>query len=88
MGNVEKPGNADKPNIQGEGDYEASRRYRKEVKEFLDTADVNKAAHDAAPRSPDEQREMDEAEREGRKHAKGGKEKGMSGEPENKRTQQ
>jgi hypothetical protein len=81
-------GNADKPNVQGEGDYDAARRYRKEVKDFLDTADVDKAAHDAAPHSPDEQREMDEAERAGRKHAKGGKEKDMSRDPENKRTQQ
>lgn len=81
-------GNTEKPNIQGEGDYDAARRYRKEVKEFLDTTDVDKAAHEAAPRSPDEHREMDEAERAGRKHSKGGKEKPMNTPPENKKTQQ
>jgi hypothetical protein len=88
MGNVEKSGEADKPNIQGEGDYDAARRYRKEVKDYLDTADVDKAAHEAAPKSSDEQREMDEAERAGRKHSKGGKEKPMGTQPENKKTQQ
>jgi len=81
-------GNTDKPNVQGEGDYEAARRYREDVKEFLDKEDVDKAAHDAAPRSPDEQREMDEAERAGRSHSKGGKEGDMSLEPEPKTPKQ
>jgi hypothetical protein len=70
-------GTEDKPNIQGEGDYEAARRYRKEVKDYVDKADIDKAAHDAAPQSPAEQKEMDEAERAGRSHSKGGKERDM-----------
>jgi hypothetical protein len=78
----------DKPNIQGEGDYEAARRYRKEVKDFVDKADIDKAAHEAAPRSPDEQREMDEAERTGRSHSKAGKERDMNLKPESKATKQ
>jgi hypothetical protein len=81
-------GNTDKPNVQGEGDYDAARRYRKEVKDFLDKDDVAKAAHEAAPKSPDEQREMEEAERKGRSHSKGGKERDMSLEPESKTTKQ
>jgi len=81
-------GNTDKPNVQGEGDYDAARRYRKDVKEFLDKDDVEKAAHDAAPKSPDEQREMEEAERAGRSHSKGGKERDMSLKPESKTTKQ
>jgi hypothetical protein len=78
----------EKPNIQGEGDYEAARRYRKEVKGFVDTANIDKAAHEAAPRSPDEQREMDEAERAGRSHSKAGKERDMNLKPEKKKTRQ
>jgi hypothetical protein len=81
-------GNTDKPNVQGEGDYEAARRYRKDVKEFLDKDEVDKAAHEAAPKSPDEQREMAEAERAGRSHSKGGKERDMSLEPETKAPKQ
>jgi len=81
-------GQTDKPNIQGEGDYEAARRYRKEVKDFVDKADIDKAAHEAAPHSPDEQREMDEAERTGRAHSKAGKERDMNLKPEAKTTKQ
>ena len=81
-------GNTDKPNVQGEGDYEAARRYREDAKEFLDKDEVDKAAHDAAPKSPDEQREMDEAERTGRSHSKAGKERDMSLKPETKTPKQ
>jgi len=70
-------GNTDEPNIQGEGDYEAARRYRKEVKDFVETADIDKAAHEAAPKSPAEQSELEEAERLGRSHSKGGPERDM-----------
>ena len=79
-------GNTEKPDVQGEGDYEAARRYRKEVKDYVDSADIDKAAHDAAPRSPDEQREMDEAERAGRSHSKAGKERDMPLTPEAQKT--
>jgi hypothetical protein len=77
-------GTEDKPNIQGEGDYEAARRYRKEVKDFVDTADIDKAARDAAPKSPADQKAMDEAERVGRSHSKGGKERDMDLTPKPK----
>ena len=81
-------GNTDKPNIQGEGDYEAARRYRKEVHDYMDKSDIDKAAHDAAPKSPDESREMEEAERTGRSRSKGGKERDMNLKPETKTTRQ
>jgi len=81
-------GNTQKPDVQGEGDYEAARRYRKDVKDFVESADIDKAAHDAAPQSSDEQREMTEAERRGRRHSKAGKEQDMSLEPEAKKTRQ
>jgi len=44
--------------------------------------------HEAAPKSPDEQREMEEAERAGRSRSKGGKERDMNLEPEPKTPRQ
>ena len=76
-------GNTDKSSdVQGEGDYEAARRYAKEVGDYVKSADIDKAAHAAAPKSPDEQREMEEAERAGRAHSKAGPEKDMNLKPE------
>ncbi len=80
--------NTEKPKVQGEGDYDAAHRYQQEVKDYVDSADIDKAAHDAAPKSPDEQREMDEAEREGRSHSKAGTEREMTLKPEAKKTRQ
>ena len=78
-------GDTQKPDVQGEGDYDAARRYRKDVQDFVKSADIDKAAHDAAPRSPDEQREMTDAERAGRSHSKTGKEQDMNLKPETKK---
>jgi hypothetical protein len=81
-------GNNDRPTVQGEGDYEAARRHRREVRDFFGKTDIDKAARAAAPQSPDEQREMAEAERAGKAHSKAGKERDMSLEPERKSTRQ
>ena len=80
--------NTEKPKVQGEGDYDAAHRYRKEVQDFVESADIDKAAHEAAPKSSDEQREMAEAERAGRAHSKAGQEQDMSLKPEKKTTKQ
>src|SRR3981081_1408112 len=71
-------GTTDKPNIQGEGDYEAARRYRQEGRDLIEPADIDKAAHEAAPKSPAEQSELEEAERIGRSHSKGGPARDMA----------
>ena len=55
----------------GEGSYEATRDYQKNIKEYLKDADVGADAEAAKPRSEEEAREMDEAEKEGRSHSKG-----------------
>ena len=57
--------------VQGEGDYEASRRYRKRTQEYLENNDVEKAAIRAAPRSPGEAESLKAAEAAGKKRAKG-----------------
>lgn len=59
-----------KQKIQGEGDYEATRRYRKRTEEFLENHDVEEAAADAAPASDEEAGELEAAEAEGRSRMK------------------
>ena len=55
----------------GEGSYEATRDYQKNIKEYLKDADVEADAQAAKPRSDQEARDLDEAEKEGRSHSKG-----------------
>ncbi|MEO5671605.1 MAG: hypothetical protein ABIR26_13000 [Ramlibacter sp.] len=55
----------------GEGSYEATRDYQKNIKDYLEKADVEADAEAAKPRSEQEQRELDQAEEEGRSHSKG-----------------
>ena len=55
----------------GEGSYEATRDYQKNIKEYLKDADVEADAEKAKPRSEEEARELKRAENEGRSHSKG-----------------
>ncbi|HXD42702.1 MAG TPA: hypothetical protein VN649_19200 [Ramlibacter sp.] len=55
----------------GEGSYEATRDYQKDIEEYLKRADIDADAQAAKPRSQQEARELDEAEKEGRSHSKG-----------------
>ncbi len=57
--------------VEGEGSYTATRDYQKNIKDYLDQADVQADAEKARPRSEAEAREIEEAEREGRSHSKG-----------------
>ena len=57
--------------VQGEGDYEATRRYRKRTEEFLENNDVEKAAIRAAPEDADGAEELESAEEAGKSRAKG-----------------
>jgi hypothetical protein len=57
--------------VQGEGDYEAARRYRKRTTEYLENNDVEKAAVRAAPRSRADAEGMAAAEKAGKKRARG-----------------
>jgi hypothetical protein len=60
-----------KQKIQGEGDYEATRRYRKRTSEYLANNDVEKAAIRAAPESQREAEDLQAAEAAGKRRAKG-----------------
>ena len=56
--------------VQGEGDYEAARRYRKRQADYLVNNDVEKAAVRAAPQSRKEAAELAAAEAAGKKRAR------------------
>jgi hypothetical protein len=65
----DKPG--ERPQQMGEGSYEATRDYQKKIGEYLEKADVERDAENAKPRSEQEARELEQAEREGQSHSKG-----------------
>ena len=57
--------------VQGEGDYEAGRRYDKAAHEFAESGKVERAAQDAAPGSDEEAEKMQQAEEAGKSRSKG-----------------
>ncbi len=61
----------DPKQVQGEGDYEAARRHRKSVRSFVKSGKVDKAAHDAAPKTTQEHDALQQAERIGESRSKG-----------------
>jgi hypothetical protein len=56
--------------VQGEGNYEASRTYNEATKRFVESGKVDKAAHDAAPATDAEALQLAAAEAEGKSRAK------------------
>ena len=66
-----KPSAQGQDQVEGEGSYTATRDYQKNIKEYLDKADVQSDAEAAKPRSESEARELEQAEREGKSHSKG-----------------
>lgn len=62
----------DKPKtkVQGEGDYEAARRYRKDVESFVQGHDTEELARKAKPESRREADELERAEDLGRSHGR------------------
>lgn len=64
------PAQRDDAPLQGEGNYKAARSYRESLKRFLDSDQVDAAAEAAAPRTPEEEREMKAAESAGLAHGR------------------
>jgi hypothetical protein len=58
----------DKDQVQGEGNYEATRNYRRRTEAFIESGRVEAAAQNAASASADEQQELERAEEVGRSH--------------------
>ena len=57
-------------NDSGEGSYSGTRDYQASMKAYLETANVEKDARDAAPKSDADKRDMEKAEATGRKPAR------------------
>ncbi|MBX3619981.1 MAG: hypothetical protein KF891_08355 [Rhizobacter sp.] len=57
--------------VQGEGDYEAARRYDKSARDFAQSGRVGPAADKAAPEDAQEENELRRAEDIGRSRARG-----------------
>ena len=55
-----------------EGSYRGTRNYQASLKAYLETANVEKDAHNAAPKSDAEKRDMGKAEETGLKPARKG----------------
>jgi hypothetical protein len=66
---MSNPENRDR--VQGEGDYDAARRYDKAAQDFAKSGKVDRAARDAAPESAERADEMRRAEDVGKSHSKG-----------------
>jgi len=58
------------PDLQGEGNYDAARRYRRGVEEFVGSHDTEALARQAQPKSPEEARALESAEASGRSRAR------------------
>jgi len=69
----QKPASKDggtKDRVQGEGDYEAARRYDEKMRDHVQHHDIEREARDAEPTSEGEEREMENAEEIGKRRAK------------------
>ena len=62
------PGNT---KVQGEGDYEAARRYDKSAQDFAQSGKVAEAARKAQPHDAKEAEELKRAEKAGKSRSKG-----------------
>jgi hypothetical protein len=60
-----------KDGVEGEGSYSGTKDYNARTKKFVDSGKVDKAAHDAEPKSEEEKHAMQKAERIGKQRAKG-----------------
>jgi hypothetical protein len=61
----------DNKELQGEGNYDASRRYDKAAHEFAESGKVEDAARAARPLTPEEAEELHRAEQAAKSHSKG-----------------
>ena len=65
--------------VQGEGDYNADRRYDQAAREFAESGEVDGAARESALDSAQQAAALEQAEREGASHAEGEKPAAQSG---------
>ena len=65
----QKPDSKD-PAMQGEGNYDAARRYDEKLREHVQQHDVEREAREAKPDDAAQEREMERAEQTGKRRAK------------------
>lgn len=65
-----KPDSKQPDAVEGEGSYTAARDYKKRTEDFVKSHDVEQAARDAAPQTPEQADELTEAEEKGRSRAR------------------
>src|SRR5262245_55745562 len=70
MNERNKPAGRDQAQVEGEGSYSGARQYDEATRQFVKKGKVEQAARAAAPNSDAQADEMQEAEQEGRNHAK------------------
>lgn len=58
------------PDMQGEGNYTAARRHRESVEHFVESGQVDAAAHAAEPSDGEEAKELRDAEEAARSKAR------------------
>ena len=66
---MNQPGNDE--DLQGEGNYDATRRYDKAAADFAKSGKLGDAARAAQPNSTEEAEAMKRAEEAGKSHSKG-----------------
>jgi hypothetical protein len=68
-----RPGSSqqDQQNVHGEGNYAASKQYNDATRDFAKSGRVDQAAREAEPKSDADAQQMQAAEAEGKRHAKG-----------------
>ena len=59
-----------KDKVEGEGSYSGTKDYNRRTEKFVESGKVDKAAHDAEPKSEQEKQAMQKAERIGKQRAK------------------
>jgi hypothetical protein len=69
MSEESKP--SERGKVQGEGDYDAARRYREQVTDFVRRSDIDALAREAQPLSPREARDNALADERARRRSKG-----------------
>jgi len=57
--------------VEGEGSYSGTKDYNERTKRFIESGKVEEAARDAEPKSEEEKRALEEAERIGKARSKG-----------------
>jgi len=61
----------DKDKVEGEGSYSASKDYNQRTEKFVQSGKADQAAQNAKPQNSEEKQELQRAEQEGKRHAKG-----------------